>query len=210
MKVLVAEDDDVSRLRLEGFLAKRGYQVQAAASGTDAWEALQADDRPSLAILDWMMPGIDGVALCRRIRAMPALGGLYLLLLTGRGSRENILEGLRSGANDYVTKPFDPDELESRLRVAAQMVALHAELAGRVKERQDALAEVKVLQGLLPVCCYCKSVRDDGNYWHKVEQYLANRARVQVTSGICPACWEKEIKPQFVSLGLSPPKCPSS
>jgi len=210
MKVLVAEDEDVSRIRLAAFLSKRGYQVLAVPDGVAAWDALQAEDRPSLAIFDWLMPGLDGVELCRRSRSTPALRGLYILLLTACGSRENVLEGLGAGANDYVTKPFDAQELECRLRVACQMVGLQGELAARVDELEHALAEVKLLRGLLPICCYCKSVRDDRNYWHKVEQYLTNHSDAQVTSGICPACWDKEVKPLFVKLGKAPPQHPSS
>jgi len=87
------------------------------ADGIAAWDALQGADRPPLAILDWMMPGLDGLELCRRSRRLPALRGLYIMLLTARGSRDSILEGLNAGANNYVTKPFDDDELEARLRV---------------------------------------------------------------------------------------------
>jgi DNA-binding response OmpR family regulator len=210
MKVLVAEDEAVSRIRLETFLTKQGYQVLAVADGTAAWEALQAEDRPSLAILDWLMPGVDGVELCRRVRSKPELRGLYILLLTACGSREQVLEGLNAGANDYVTKPFDSAMLESRLRVAAQMVGLHGELATRVNELEQALAELKLLRGLLPICCYCKNVRDDHNYWHKVEQYLVDHSDAQVTSGICPACWDKEIKPQFARLGKAAPPRPGA
>jgi sigma-B regulation protein RsbU (phosphoserine phosphatase) len=210
MKVLIAEDEELSRCMLEAFLSRRGYEVLAVADGVAAWDALQAEDRPPLAILDWMMPGIDGVELCRRSRSTPALRGLYLMLLTARDSRESILAGLGAGANDYITKPFDAEELDCRLRVAAQMVDLQGVLAARVHELEHALAEVKLLRGLLPICCYCKSVRDDRNYWHKVEQYLADHSDAQVTSGICPACWDKEVKPLFVRLGKAPPQHPSS
>jgi sigma-B regulation protein RsbU (phosphoserine phosphatase) len=196
----------VSRIRLEAFLTKHGYQVIAVADGAAAWDVLQSDERPPLAILDRMMPGFDGVELCRRIRSEPALRGLYVLLLTGCDSRQHILEGLGAGANDYVTKPFDSDVLQSRLRVAAQMVGLQNELTARVGELEQAMAELKLLRGLLPICCYCKSVRDDHNYWHKVEQYLVDHSDAQVTSGICPDCWDKEIKPQFLRLGKPVPQ----
>src|ERR1019366_9022522 len=106
MKILIADDDDVSRLALEAMLTKRGYEVALAADGIEAWEAFQGEDAPQMAILDWMMPGLDGVELCRRIREDPRLKAVYLILLTSRESKEHLLEGLRAGANDYVTKPF--------------------------------------------------------------------------------------------------------
>src|SRR5207244_3597988 len=113
-------------------------------------------DRPRLAILDWQMPGLDGPTVCRRVRAAPELKGLYLILLTARTERDDVLEGLRAGANDYVTKPFDPAELEARVNVGAEMVQLRDELAERVAELEKALADVKRLHGLLPICAYCK------------------------------------------------------
>src|SRR5712692_7870638 len=113
MRILIADDDDVSRLTLSAMLTKRGYDIVAVANGGEAWQALQVEDAPKLAILDWMMPELDGVEVCRRVRAVPQLKTAYLILLTSRDSKEFLLEGLRAGANDYVTKPFDRDELEA-------------------------------------------------------------------------------------------------
>src|SRR5579884_953551 len=109
MQVLIADDDILSCHRLESLLRRHGFEPVAVSDGEQAWQRLQAENAPRLAILDWTMPGLDGVEICRRVRATPALKGMYLILLTAHDSRQRVLEGLRAGANDYVTKPFDPE-----------------------------------------------------------------------------------------------------
>jgi sigma-B regulation protein RsbU (phosphoserine phosphatase) len=203
MRILIADDDDVSRLELEALLARHGHEVTPVADGGEAWDILQSKDAPRLAVLDWMMDHVDGVEVCRRVRASAELRNAYLILLTSRGDKEHIVAGLQAGANDYVTKPFDRDELLARIRVGAQMVALQTELAARVLELEDALARVNQLQGLLPICSYCKSIRDDQNYWHQVEAYVRSRTEAQFSHGICPACWEKVVVPQFLKEGIA-------
>jgi two-component system cell cycle response regulator len=128
VKVLIAEDDMVSRRLLEAMLARWGYDVVITRDGTEAWQVLQGPDAPPLAILDWMMPGIDGVEVCRLVRQRVQEPYIYLLLLTTKGRRENIIEGLDAGADDYLTKPFDPHELQVRLRTGKRIVTLQAEL----------------------------------------------------------------------------------
>ena len=147
MRILIADDDDVSRLELEAFLTRHGHEVVAVADGAEAWEILQGDDPPRLAILDWLMDEMDGVEVCRRVRQRPGLRDMYLILLTSRADKENILAGFDAGANDYVTKPFEREELLARVRVGAQMVAMQAELAARVHEL-DALATTDGLTGI--------------------------------------------------------------
>jgi phosphoserine phosphatase RsbU/P len=202
MRILIAEDDDVSRLALEAMLVKRGHEVIPACDGMEALEALQGEDRPPLAILDWMMPERDGVEVCRRVRQDPKLKGLYLILLTSRGDKEHIVEGLRAGANDYVTKPFDNEELLARVNVAVEMLRLQSELAARVRELEDALANLKQLQGLLPICSYCKSIRDDHNYWQSVEAYLKGHSEAKLSHSVCPVCWENVVKVQLAKEGI--------
>jgi DNA-binding response OmpR family regulator len=193
VKILIADDDELTRMKLETLLSRRGYEVVTAADGHAAWQALAANDRPRLAVIDWLMPGLDGIDLCQRVRADDQLRDLYLLLLTSRGDREHLIAGLRAGANDDVTKPFDPDELQARLSVASQVVRLQAELRGRVRELESALAHVKRLRGLLPICAYCKKIRDDRDYWHEVEQYVAEHTGASFSHGICPACFQKVL-----------------
>lgn len=206
MKILIADDDDVSRLALGAMLTKRGHELVAASDGKEAWLAFQGENPPKLAILDWMMPGMDGVQVCRQVRAAPKMKATYLILLTSRGSKEHVLEGLRAGANDYVTKPFDREELEARVNVGVQVVQLQAELALRVAELEDALGRVKQLQGLLPICSYCKKIRDDQDYWHQVDRYIGTHAEVKFSHGICPDCWRQIVQPEMEKLGARVPE----
>ena len=167
--------------------------------GSEAWTALLADDAPQLAILDWMMPGLEGPEVCRRVRALARPIPPYLLLLTAKGLSDDVATGLDSGADDYVTKPFDRAELRSRLRVGERVLALQQGLAERVHELETALGQVKELRGLLPICSYCKAVRDDNNYWHRVETYITAHSAARFSHGICPGCWKSEIEPELAA-----------
>lgn len=197
MRILIAEDDRVSRRLLESHLLKWGHEVVVVEDGSQALAALQRDDAPELAILDWMMPGMDGVEICRTVRAAASSRPLHLILLTARMGREDLLEGLEAGADDYVTKPFDPRELRARVRVGQRIIELQKDLQERVRQLEEALAQVDHLQGLLPMCAYCKKIRDDRNYWHQVESYVTARTAARFSHGICPECLENVIKPQL-------------
>ena len=211
MRILIADDENVSRVMLEILLAQHGHEVTAVTDGTEALEILQGEDPPQLAVLDWLMNKMDGVEVCRRVRERADLRNIYLILLTSRGDKEHIVAGLQAGANDYVTKPFDREELLARLRVGEQMVALQAELKTHVRELEAALARVNQLQGLLPICSYCKRIRDEKNQWHQVETYVGSHTQVEFSHGICPTCWEQIVKPEFLKEGIAlPAEFPSS
>jgi sigma-B regulation protein RsbU (phosphoserine phosphatase) len=197
MRILVAEDDSVSRRVLAATLDKFGFEVVVAADGAEAWDALGRADAPHLAILDWMMPEIDGVELCRRVRATPTATPPYLILLTAKGGKEDVVAGLDAGANDYLTKPFDRAELRARVQVGAQVLELQANLAERIRELETALSQVKQLQGLLPICSYCKKIRDEQNYWQRVESYISKHAEVVFSHGICPDCYRTVVQSQL-------------
>jgi len=191
MKVLIAEDDSISRRLLQAALVKWGYDVVVTTDGREAWKILQAADPPTLLILDWLMPQMDGIEICREARKSEALKSAYIILLTSRGSKQDIVQGLEAGADDYVTKPFDHGNLRARDQVGARVIGLQKALAERVHQLEEAMNSVKTLQGLLPICCYCKKIRDDGNYWHRVETYIAGHANVRFSHGICPDCSDK-------------------
>ncbi|MFN3649644.1 MAG: response regulator transcription factor [Armatimonadota bacterium] len=200
MKILIAEDDPISRRVLEASLRRWGHEVVACADGTHAHAALTTADPPQLAVLDWMMPGMDGPEICRRVRGGSGQDGLYIILLTARGEKSDIVEGLESGANDYLTKPFDREELRARVAVGVRVVELQQSLAERVRELELALAHVKQLQGILPICCYCKKIRDDSNYWQQVEAYIAAHSGARFSHGVCPDCYETVLKPALQTM----------
>ena len=191
MRILIAEDDPVSRRVLEATLNNFDHEVVTATDGAKAWTALQRDDAPALAILDWMMPELDGVEICRRIRAIPTSTPTYIILLTAKSGKGDVVEGLDAGANDYLTKPFDRAELRARVQVGVQVVELQRSLAERVYELETALSQVKQLQGMLPICSYCKKIRDEQNYWQRVDSYLTEHTDVMFSHGICPGCYER-------------------
>jgi DNA-binding response OmpR family regulator len=188
MKILVAEDDRVSRQILTTSLTKWGYDVLVTLDGVQAWEELQRCDAPAMVILDWMMPGLDGLDLTYRIRSMARPVPTYVMLLTARADKESIVAGLEAGANDYLTKPVDLNELRARVHVGRQMVEVQTQLAERIVQLEHALTDVQNLRGLLPICCYCKKVRDGQDYWQEVEDYLGNQSEVQLSHGVCPTC----------------------
>jgi phosphoserine phosphatase RsbU/P len=200
MRILIAEDEPVSRRVLEATLNKWGHEVVATRDGAEAWEVLRREGAPPLAILDVEMPCVGGVEVCRRVRETPRAVAPYLILLTAKSGKENVVRGLEAGANDYVAKPFDPAELRARVNVGLQMLGLQRKLAERVRELEEALSQVKQLQGLLPICSYCKSIRDDKNYWQRVESYIGEHGDVQFSHGICPDCYEQVVQPQIEQM----------
>jgi phosphoserine phosphatase RsbU/P len=200
MKILVAEDQPVSRHILAVTLRKWGYDVTAVEDGTGAWEVLQSNPPPALAILDWLMPGMDGIEICRAIRKRPHVIPEYLILLTARRSREDKIRGLQSGADDYITKPFDREELRARVQIGFRVLGLQRALADRVRELEAALSKVKTLQGLMPICSYCKKIRNDRNYWQHVEAYISEHSDAKFSHGICPECYARFVEPQLARL----------
>lgn len=203
MRVVIAEDDAVSRRVLETLLLKWGYEVTTTLDGEAAWEALKGPDAPSLAILDIMMPGIDGLELCRRLRQSPSSVPPYIILLTANQGVRQIVKGIEAGADDYLTKPYDRDELRVRVQVGARIIELQTKLAERVQQLEVALNHVKQLQGILPICSYCKKIRNDLNYWQHVESYVSDHSQAEFSHGICPSCYETTVKPQLESLQVS-------
>lgn len=200
MKILIAEDERVSRRLLELTLTGWGHEVIVTETGEEAWSVLEQPNPPSLVILDWMMPGIDGIEVCRRARRRVNAPPTYIILLTAKSSKANIVEGLIAGANDYVTKPFDRDELRARLHVGETVLGLQQKLAERVIELEEALTQVRVLQGILPICSYCKHVRNDQNYWQSVECYISEHSEAHFSHGICPNCYETVVEPKLEEL----------
>jgi phosphoserine phosphatase RsbU/P len=204
MRILIAEDEPVARRLLQKSLERWGYDPVVCTDGTEALAGLMAPDGPAVAVLDWMMPGLDGLEVCRRVREAARPRQPYLILLTGRSRTEDVVAGLTAGADDYLTKPVHRGELEARLGVASRVVQLQERLAARVQELELALSRVRQLQGLLPICSYCKRVRDDKNYWSQVEHYIVEHLDVRFSHGICPSCLEAVLEAD--RTGVAPEK----
>ena len=191
MRALVADDDPVARVILSRALPGWAIEPIVVADGVAAWEVITSGNAPSLAIMDWEMPGLDGPELCRRIRGNPASASMYVVLLTSRDTAEDIVAGLDAGADDYLVKPFRAAELRARINAGVRVLTLQERLAQQVVELQQALANVKQLSGMLPICSYCKRIRSDEDYWQQVETYVADRSDVEFSHGVCPDCLAK-------------------
>ena len=191
MKVLIADDDLAIRRLLETYLTKWGYEVVSAPDGNEAWKLLQAPDAPNLLILDWEMPRMDGVELCRRIRQLEKGKLIHIILLTSRGEKEDLVVGFEAGADDYVIKRFDSDELRARVKVGARVVELQSDLAERVQELEKAISQIKTLQGILPICMHCHKIRDDKEVWQRLEEYISENTGAMLSHSLCPDCLKK-------------------
>lgn len=152
MKLLIADDSLVFRKTLEASVSKWGYEVLAVRDGKEAWEALQKDDAPRLAIFDWVMPGMNGIELCRKLKDRKEASYLYIILLTSKRKKEDIVEALESGADDFITKPFDANELKSRLVVGTRVLKYETALKEKKEEltryasQMEQLAEERARQ----------------------------------------------------------------
>ena len=191
-------------------LRKHGHELVLVENGAEAWEELERDTEISIAILDWMMPEMTGPEVCRRVRCRGAVQPTYLILLTSRAGQEDLVTGLDAGADDYITKPFDFEELRARLRVGVRMVRLQQSLAERVNQLEEALTNVRLLQGLLPICLYCKKIRDDQNYWQQVDKYIGDHSEARFSHGVCPDCYKRVVMPEIEKFKAGATKPPPS
>jgi DNA-binding response OmpR family regulator len=173
VKVLIADDDAISGLALAAKLKKLGHEVIVTKNGRDAWYAYRTNN-PQIVITDWIMPVVDGPDLCRMIRADARVQYTYIIMLTASESKDNYIAGMNAGADDFVTKPFDAEGLKARLRVAERVLNLQS--------------TVDQLEGLLPICSYCKKIRDGNNAWQPVEDYVEHRTDTSFEHALCPDC----------------------
>ena len=176
MKALIAEDDRDSREMLAFLLEVEGYEVVSTTNGNQAWVEFERSRFP-LVISDWLMPECDGLELCRRIRSAERSTYPYVILLTALKGKNHFLQAMGAGADDFISKPFDPDELRAKLHVAERIVSL-----------QD---RVKTLEGILPTCVYCKKIRDENQTWVSIERYVSERSNAAFSHGVCPDCYPK-------------------
>lgn len=180
--VLVVDDDPVASGHLSALAEAAGYAVTVAQNGREAWDALQLS-RYRVVISDWYMPELDGLELCRRVRARRNEPYVYFILVTARGGKKQYLTGMQAGADDFIAKPVDPDELQARLGVAERILGLRREL--------------QQLEVLLPICSYCRRIRNDRDEWESLETYIEDRFETQFTHSVCPDCYVTHVQPQL-------------
>ena len=190
-EILIAEDSSVIRRLLESHLTNWGYKILTTENGAEAWERLQQEVAPRLVILDWMMPEMSGVEVIRHVRAQRNRPYTYIILLTGNTTREELAEGFAAGADDYIFKPFDETVLHARINAGERVLNLEQTLAKKITELETALSQVKQLKELLPICMFCKKIRDDQDYWHQIEAYLHQHTGTDFSHGICPDCFSR-------------------
>jgi len=208
MKILVVDDEPDIRLITGRVLESAGYSVAEAETGKGCLDSVR-EKASDLVLLDVMLPDMDGYEVCRRIKADDALKGTYVLMFSGRRiDSDDQSEGLEIGADGYVTRPISNRELLARVQSMVRIIRAERERDRLIKELTAAMANIKTLKGLLPICASCKKIRNDKGYWQQVEGYLAEHADIQFSHGICPACMEK-LYPEFVDSsndekGISP------
>jgi DNA-binding response OmpR family regulator len=186
VKILAVEDDAVARAVLRKALYRLEHDVIEAGDGEAAW-ALMQQEPVRVVVSDWMMPIVDGLELCRRIRAQPSKEYIYFILLTSNdATEENRRAAADAGVDDFLTKPLDLTELWTRLRVAERLLRF--------------TTQVRQLEELLPICSYCKKIRDDQNYWQQMEGYINQRTGSEFSHSICPDCYTSVIVPQLEEL----------
>ncbi len=192
VKILIAEDEFTTRMMVQVCLENWGYRVESVTNGNDAWAALQKPEAPHIAILDWEMPELDGVEVCRRVKEMNAINPPYILLLTSRDSKTDIVKGFDAGADDYMTKPFNDNELRARVRVAERLVRTQSSLSESVAELKEALNQLEMLENGVESCRECHKIFSpyDGE-WHGLGDILKNGADPRFIANTCPGCVKK-------------------
>ena len=165
-----------------------GYTVSSAVDGQEAWDIVKKSDAIDIAILDWEMPELDGVELCSRIKELKRSNPVYVILLTARDSKKDIVQGFDAGADDYMTKPFDDDELRARVRVAEKLVTIQSSLSRTVEELELALDMVDNLQGSIQVCTSCLKIEGEDHSWHTLNESVNDYIDMRLSPEICPEC----------------------
>lgn len=196
VKILAVEDDPVARAVLHQALLRLGHEVIEAKDGAEALRVLEKEP-VRLVVSDWMMPELDGLGLCRAVRARVNADYVYFILLTGQQPDvDNQREAIEAGVDDFLTKPLKVQEIWMRLRVAERILRY--------------ATEVRQLEAFLPICGYCKKVRDDQNYWQQIESYINERTGTDFSHSVCPDCYQRVVVPELEKLRASVAEAPAS
>ncbi|WP_404425500.1 PleD family two-component system response regulator [Nibricoccus sp. IMCC34717] len=186
MRVLIVEDDPVARRILAQALARLGHHVLESENGARALQMIE-DEKVRVVVSDWLMPEVDGLELCRRVRARAKADYVYFILLTAQTPDvQNQRIAVEAGVDDFLSKPLEVQELWMRLRVAERILRF--------------ATQVQQLEAFLPICAYCKKVRDDHNYWQQIETYVNERTGSEFSHSICPDCYTRVVVPELEEI----------
>lgn len=186
MRILAVEDDKIALMVIRQALIRLGHEVLEARDGREAWKILQKEP-VRVIVSDWEMPEADGLELCRRIRKRTNSEYVYFILLTARdATEENQQSAMDAGVDDFLSKPLDLLELRMRLRVAERILLY--------------TTQVRQLEELLPICSYCKKIRDDQNYWQQMEGYINERTGSEFSHSVCPDCYKRVVIPELEQI----------
>ena len=194
-RILLVDDEEMVLQYLSKRLKKHNYDVVTCSSGEKALEKVKALDF-DVVILDIILPGIDGYEVCRRLKSDKKTSGIMVLILSVRKKVEERLKGYEVEADDYITKPYDPEELLAKIRILLRLKTALDERDRFIYKLQEALSKVKTLSGLLPICSSCKKIRDDKGYWNQIEDYIREHSPANFSHSVCPEC-AKRLYPKF-------------
>lgn len=193
--VLVVDDQPANLKVLLSYLQDQGFNTLTATDGKRALYQI-SNFKPDIILLDVMMPGIDGFETCHRLKANKETADIPVIFITALSDVEDKIKAFEAGGVDYVTKPFQHEEVLARLNAHLDIRSLQNELEDKNKELQKALDDVKQLSGFIPICAACKKIRDDEGYWNQIDLYISQHSDAQFSHGMCPDCL-KEFYPEF-------------
>mgnify|MGYP001546043019 FL=1 len=191
MKILIAEDEYTTRLMVQVCLENWGYSIESVEDGKKAWDIINQKNPPQIAVLDWEMPGISGIDLCRKIKSLDRSSPIHVILLTARDSKNDISQGFEAGADDYITKPFNDDELGARIRVAERIVTIQSSLNSSLEELREALDMVQSFEEPVAVCSTCQKIGAFDGSWRTPEKLLEYPVDPRFIQLDCPSCKAK-------------------
>ena len=191
IRILIADDDQDVLYATSRIVKSGGYEVLNASTGSECLETARRQ-RPDLILLDVMLPDAEGTEICRQIKADPVLRGTFVVLISGKKTAsDERADGLNFGADGYIVRPISNRELLAWVNALVRILKAERERDRLISELTEALAKVKTLSGMLPICSHCKKIRDDKGYWNHVETYIRQHSEVEFSHGICPECLKK-------------------
>lgn len=189
-EILVVDDIPANVQIISLMLKTKGYKVISALGGKQALQAVR-DIPPDLILLDINMPEMDGYEVCKQLKADEALKDIPVIFITGLTETEDMVKAFSMGAVDYIAKPFQVEEVCARVKTHLRLRRLQIELSTSVNELQKALADIRTLRGIIPICANCKNIRDDAGAWQEVENYVKEHSDADFSHSLCPACAQK-------------------